>query len=51
MLFFLIRDARNGETVQEERLSTEEEGVIVTVETEPEDLEKYQREEAAAKAK
>ncbi len=47
MLFFLIRDARNGETVQEERLSTAEEGAIVTVETEPEDLEKYQREEAA----
>lgn len=47
MLFFLIRDARNGETVQEERLSTAEEGAIVTVETEPEDLEKYHREEAA----
>ena len=47
MLFFLIRDAGNGETVQEERLSTAEEGAIVTVETESEDLEKYQREEAA----
>lgn len=34
MLFFLLRDAGNGETVQEERRSMVEEGAIVTVETE-----------------